>query len=420
MPMRAMTLTNDLEALLQPAHPAQSQPSEVLRTPATAPRGWEAGVRYEPGGTMVVTAPAAEQPPNSEADWRSRVEDLGLAIPDGWKVRLVEARHDPAAWHRDAQGEDAVTRAVWRCRYIVEPATPAWLSAGDVDTLVRDAMRRRRKPRTSADTAERALVVVYADAQAGKVGRDGGTPELIGRVAERFDRLDDHIRDLKAIGQGPTAAYWMDAGDCVENYENTAQQAYTNDLTMTEMIRVHRRITFEGLDRLAARFSRVVAATCGSNHGRVRRGREAVGPPSDDWGIEVMSQIADAYAHNPDSYGHVSFVVPERWRETVSLDVAGTTVGLAHGHQYARPEKASDWWRSQSFGRQAIADATILITGHFHHFRATQLGAGRLHIQAPTLDNGSDWYTARSGEVSSAGLLVFSVGSNGWDHLRLL
>ncbi|WP_229890662.1 hypothetical protein [Streptomyces mashuensis] len=415
-----MTLTNDLEALLQPAPAAQSQPSEVLRTPASAPRGWEAGVCYEPGGTMVVTAPADEQPPNSEADWRTRVEDLGLAIPDGWKVRLVEARHDPAAWHRDAQGEDAVTRAVWRCRYIVEPATPAWLSAGDVDTLVRDAMRRRRKPRAAADTAERALVVVYADAQAGKVGRAGGTPELIGRVAERFDRLDDHIRGLKAIGQGPTAAYWMDAGDCVENYENTAQQAYTNDLTMTEMIRVHRRITFEGLDRLAGRFDRVVAATCGSNHGRVRRGREAVGPPSDDWGIEVMSQIADAYAHNPDSYGHVSFVVPERWRETVSLNVAGTTVGLAHGHQYARPEKASDWWRSQSFGRQAIADAAILITGHFHHFRATQLGAGRLHIQAPTLDNGSDWYTARSGEVSSTGLLVFSVGPDGWDHLRLL
>ncbi|MFB6525244.1 hypothetical protein [Streptomyces sp. NPDC056399] len=294
------------------------------------------------------------------------------------------------------------------------------MSADDVDALVRDALRRRRKPRPNADAGERALVVVYADAQAGKVGRDGGTPELVRRVANRLDRLDDHVRDLKAIGQGPTAAYWMDAGDCVENYENTAQQAYTNDLAMTEMIRVHRRITFEGLDRLAGRFDRVVAATCGSNHGRVRRGREAVGPPSDDWGIEVMSQVADAYARNVDAFGHVSFVLPEKWRETVSLDVAGTTVGLAHGHQYPRPDKAADWWRSQSFGRQAVADAAILVTGHFHHFRAQQLGSGRLWIQAPTLDNGSDWYTARSGEVSTSGLLVFSVGPTGWDHLRLL
>ncbi|MFJ4988746.1 hypothetical protein ACIP9H_33720 [Streptomyces sp. NPDC088732] len=415
-----MTLTTDLQELLEPTGGLQAQPHQVQRPQASTPRGWETGVRYEPSGTMVVTTPATEQPPNSEADWRERVEALGLAIPDGFRVRLVEARHDPAAWHRDAQGDDAVTRAVWRCRYVIEPATPAWMSADDVDALVRDAMRRRRKPRTAVDTAERALVVVYADAQAGKVGRDGGTPELVARVAERFDRLDDHIRDLKAVGRGPSAAYWMDAGDCVENYENTAQQAYTNDLTMTEMIRVHRRITFEGLDRLAGRFDRVVAATCGSNHGRVRRGREAVGPPSDDWGLEVMSQVADAYARNADAYGHVSFVVPETWRETVSLDVAGTIVGLAHGHQYARPDKAGDWWRGQTFGRQPVADAAVLVTGHFHHFRAQQMGHGRLWIQAPTLDNGSDWYTVRSGEVSTSGLLVLSVGPDGWDDLRIL
>ncbi|WP_239069562.1 hypothetical protein [Streptomyces sp. SID13666] len=415
-----MTLTSDLQALLQPAAADQAGPTQILRPATTAPKGWEAGVKYEPNGAMIITAPAGEQPPQDEPGWRHHVEDLGLTVPDGFRVRLVEAKHDPAAWHRDNQGDDAVTRAVWRCRYSVEPSTPTWASAGDIDALIRDAMRRRRTPRPAVDTTDRALVVVYADAQAGKVGRDGGTPELIARVADRFDRLDDHIRDLKAVGRGPTAAYWLDAGDCIEGQENTAQQAFTNDLTMTEMVRVHRRLTFEGLDRLVGRFGRVVAATCGSNHGRVRRGKEAIGPPVDDWGIEVLSQVADAYARNADAYGHVSFVIPERWRDTVSLDVAGTTVGLAHGHQYARPDKAGDWWRGQTFGRQPVADASILITGHFHHWRTQQLGQGRLHIQAPTLDNGSDWFTVRSGEVSTAGLMVFSVGPTGWDDLRLL
>lgn len=415
-----MSLDDRLDALLAPAAAAQSTPPETTRPAAAAPKGWEPGVRYEPGGAMLVTAPAAEAPGQDEADWRARVEELGLAVPDNFRVRLVEARHDPAAWHRDAQGEDAVTRPVWRCRFLIEPASPAWKSAEDIDTLVRDAMRRRRKPRPAVGAVERALVVVYADAQAGKVGRDGGTPELIARIADRFDRLDDHIRDLKAVGRAPTAAYWLDGGDCIEGFENTTQQAFTNDLTLTEMIRVHRRLTFEGLDRLAGRFGRVVAATCGSNHARVRRGKDAVGPPADDWGIEVMSQVADAYARNESAYGHVSFVVPERWRDTVSLDIAGTVVGLAHGHQYSRPEKAGDWWRAQTFGRQPIADAQILVTGHYHHFRAQQLGNGRLHIQAPTLDSGSDWYSVRSGEVSQQGLMVFSVGPDGWDDLRIL
>ncbi|MER7759460.1 hypothetical protein [Streptomyces sp. NPDC097619] len=415
-----MSLTDDLNALLAPASAGQSMPPETTRPATTAPKGWEPGVRYEPGGSMLVTAPAAEAPPQDETGWRARVEALGLAVPDGYRVRLVEARHDPAAWHRDAHGEDAVTRPVWRCRYLIEPTAPGWSSAEDLNALIRDVMRRRRRPRTAPDHAARALAVVYADPQAGKVGRDGGTKELVGRIADRFDRLDDHLRDLAKIGRAPDSAYWLDAGDCIEGFENVTSQAFTNDLTLTQQVRVHRRLTFEGLDRLATAFPRVVAATCGSNHARIRRGKDAVGPPEDDWGIEVLSQVADAYSKNADAYGHVSFVTPEPWRDTVSLDMAGTIVGLNHGHQYPRPEKAADWWRGQTFGRQPIADAKILVSGHFHHFRAQQLGAGRLWIQAPTLDNGSDWYAVRSGEVSQPGLLVFSVTADGWDDLRIL
>ncbi|MFJ8301372.1 hypothetical protein ACIQ9R_36475 [Streptomyces sp. NPDC094447] len=415
-----MSLEDHLDALLRPAADTQAEPPQTVRPAAMAPKGWEPGVRYEAGGSMLVTAPAAEAPPQDETGWRERVEALGLAVPDGYRVRLVEARHDPAAWHRDAQGEDAVTRPVWRCRYLIEPATPGWASTDDLNSLVRDAMRRRRKQRPTPETAARALGVVYADPQAGKVGRDGGTKELVGRIADRFDRLQDHLRDLGKVGRAPDAAYWLDGGDCIEGFENVTSQAFTNDLTLTQMVRIHRRLTFEGLDRLAATFPRVVAATVGSNHARVRRGKDPVGPPEDDWGIEVMSQIADAYSRNPDAYGHVSFVTPEPWRDTISLDMAGTIVGLAHGHQYPRPEKAVDWWRAQTFGRQPIADARVLVTAHYHHFRAQQLGNGRLWLQAPTLDNGSDWYAMRSGEVSQPGLMVFSATADGWDDLRIL
>ncbi|MFJ4342707.1 hypothetical protein [Streptomyces sp. NPDC088915] len=415
-----MSLEDHLDALLRPAAVTQSGPPQTVRPSVTAPKGWEPGVRYEANGAMLVTAPAAEAPPQDENGWRERVEALGLAVPDGYHVRLVEARHDPAAWHRDTQGEDAVTRPVWRCRYLIEPAAPGWAATDDLNSLVRDAMRRRRKQRPAPETVARALAVVYADPQAGKVGRDGGTKELVGRIADRFDRLQDHLRDLGKVGRAPDSAYWLDAGDCIEGFENVPSQAFTNDLTLTQQVRVHRRLTFEGLDRLAATFPRVVAATVGSNHARVRRGKDPLGPPEDDWGIEVMSQIADAYSRNPDAYGHVSFVVPEPWRDTVSLDMAGTIVGLAHGHQYPRPEKAADWWKTQTFGRQPIADARVLLTGHYHHFRAQQLGNGRLWLQAPTLDNGSDWFAVRAGEVSQPGLMVLSVTADGWDDLRIL
>lgn len=370
---------------------------------------------------MVVTTPSHEALPQDEGAWRTLVESLGLQVPEGWRVRLAEAKFDPAAWHRDEPDEAAITRPVWRYRFVVEPESAARASAEDLDALVRDAMRRRRQRRDLPATVERGLVVVYADPQVGKTGSGGGTRELVERVATRFDRLQDHISDLRRVGRMPNAAWWLDAGDCIENFEQVASQAFTNDLTITEQVRVHRRLTFEGLDRLAGLFPRVVAAGVGSNHARVRRGKDSLGPPSDDWGLEVLSQVADAYARNDEAYGHVSFAFPERWRDSLSLDIAGTVVGLAHGNQFTRPDRAIDWWRSQTFGDQPIASARILVTAHYHHWRTQQVGAGRLWVQAPTLDNGSDWYSSRSGEESQPGMLVFSVGPDGsWDDMRLL
>ncbi|MFF8789222.1 hypothetical protein [Streptomyces sp. NPDC015125] len=120
-----MSLDSDLRALLEPASHEQNHPAQAQRTQPTAPRGWETGVRYEHGGTMVVTAPSTEAQPGGEADWRERVEEMGLAIPEGFRVRLAQAKHDPAAWHRDNPGDDAVTRPVWRCRYVIEPTAPS-------------------------------------------------------------------------------------------------------------------------------------------------------------------------------------------------------------------------------------------------------------------------------------------------------
>jgi hypothetical protein len=51
-------------------------------------------------------------------------------------------RYDPAAWHRDEQGDDAVTRPVWRYRFIVEP-DPGEMSHDDIDALIRMAMTQR-------------------------------------------------------------------------------------------------------------------------------------------------------------------------------------------------------------------------------------------------------------------------------------
>lgn len=404
--------------------PGTMRPTErVHPLESRAQKGWEPGYKIDPntGGMIVTTTAQVVNVQHDEKAWHGMVEDLGLEVPDGWLVRLVEAKYDPAAWTRDTPEQDkAVTRPVWRYRFAVEPDRYA-VHAGDVNTLIRDAMRVKRKRRTPADVDEpRALVVAYADPQAGKVALLGGTPQLVGRFRDCLDMLDDHTRDLRKVGRVPTEAAWLDAGDSCEGFQNVTAQKYTNDLSMTQQVRVHRRLTFAGLDYLAAKYGKVTAASCGSNHARVRDGKDPVGPPDDDWGLEVLSQVQDAYGYNQDAYGHVQFAYPPAWRDTLCLDLAGMPVGLAHGHQFNKPEAAPGWWKGQVFGNQPVTDARILVTGHFHHFAAKEVGDGRLWVQAPTLDNGSDWFTQRAGEVSMPGLLVLSVTRHGWDDLRVL
>ena len=129
---------------------------------------------------------------------------------------------------------------------------------------------------------------------------------------------------------------------------------------------------------------------------------------------------------NPDKFGHVSVIWPDKQEETLAVDVAGIIIGLAHGHQANNPNAIPTWWANQTHGGQAVGGADILLTGHFHHLRVQPSGMNPLtgkskwFIQGSTLDNGSDWYRYRAGSDSNPGLVVFTVGPDGWDNLRLL
>jgi hypothetical protein len=384
-----------------------------------APRGWEPGVKYEPTGDMLVTTPPTAELDGGQDEWRAIVENMGLTVPDGYRVRLVEAKHDPAAWTRDTPAQDkAVTRPVWRLRFAVEP-DPGLTDDTDLADIAALIRSHKKKPPQPRQGRGGSFVVVPADWQVGKTGSGGGTDDLVKRVLGQFDRMEDRIRDLRKLGYSLNDGYWLDAGDIVEGFNNAVAQHQTNDLAMTRQIRVARRLSLEGLGRLARTHSKVTAAACGSNHCQVRIGKDRAADPGDDWGIEILTQIADAYALNPDVYGHVEFRVPETWRETLAIEVEGRVVGLTHGHQ-AKPGQIASWWRGQSHGRQPVADADILVSGHYHSLLIQHTGNGRTHIQAPTSDAGSDWFTNNTGEVSQTGLLTFVVTPDGWEQLAVL
>ncbi|WHT21003.1 hypothetical protein N8J89_08030 [Crossiella sp. CA-258035] len=347
---------------------------------------------------------------DDEKAWRAEIQRVtGFTIPEHRQVELKDTRY----WG------DPQTPYIY-CRFtITDRDTSA--ERLDVEDLVKAVKAVRRKAAPKAAGTGRALIVAWADLQFGKAGSRGDSEDLVNRVLSKLDALDGYAKETCC-----DSAYLVDVGDCVESFENVPSQAFTNDLSFPEQLRLARRMFTEAAMRLARSHAQVTCVGVPSNHGRWRKGKDQLGRPGDDYGIETLVAVSDAFALNPDAFGHVQFVVPDVWEETVALDVNGTILAVTHGHQVGRPEQIPNWWAQQVHGGQPAADADILLTGHFHSVRvqpsgrSAHTGRAKWFIQAPTLDNGSDWYRLKYGADSDPALMVFTVDANGWDNLRLL
>jgi hypothetical protein len=125
----------------------------------------------------------------------------------------------------------------------------------------------------------------------------------------------------------------------------------------------------------------------------------------DSHDTESLIAVHDAAQLHPEKFGHVEFFVPTTDELTVVLDVAGTTIAHAHGHQW-RPGKHMEWWRSQAFhNADSIGAAELLVAGHLHHEFVDTEGS-RSFIQVPAMESESTWWRHSHGNRAAPGLVV--------------
>jgi hypothetical protein len=280
----------------------------------------------------------------------------------------------------------------------------------DLPLLMQEAKRKLGKPKLEKPEP-RCLVVLWSDLQVGKVDYRGNSDSLLERVAIMQARLIEQVKREK-----PEQVIFADLGDTVENFYNaaSAQQHYSNDLSIMEQVDVATTLAWQTLREIAQLVPKVTYASVGSNHCQFRAANgKAIGKPTDDWGVFIGRQLA-RLAHEVGAT-NIRFLEPQPWEESLAIDVFDDgyhVLGIVHGHQASRPEAVGDWWRKQTFGRQAVADASLLVHGHWHHLRVQELGsvdrgdklASRFIVMAPTMDNGSNWFRMNSGEDSIPGL----------------
>jgi hypothetical protein len=387
-----------------------------------APKDFRPGVVYAGRMPSEITTGAIE-PVETEEEWEAAVRAMGVHLPEGYGLHLVEAvlagSTDPAAWHRDI--DDAKqnlahsaytapkTTQRWRYRFRVVLKDPR--ADADIATLMAEAKKAKRgRPLTTRTGG--SMIISLADFQVGKTDFLGGTAELLERSELALIAKLAEARRLR-----PQQIVLVDAGDSTEGFESAPNANRTNDLSQTEQIRVWRRILWRWIEAFAKVTEDLVVIGVPSNHCRVRAGKSPLGDALDDWGIEVIAQVSDIAAGNPESFGHVRFIVPNEHEEHVLFTLLdGQVLGVIHGHQVNKPEQLVEKIKANS--RRGIGQADIVICGHFHHLRLLAFGDGQYLIVSPTNDGGSSWFQY-SGERSQPGVLSVLIDVDGWRDLHI-
>jgi len=390
--------------------------SELLadsRPRRTYPKGWEPGVSWNGDQGTLTTPPMDTEPANGV--WAELIADWGL---DPEQTEVIEGSVQVRAWDTHDGRRLRYYRATIRRNSSTTDRT-------DVDALCRMVEKRRPIKVTFTDSP-RAVLCCLSDWQLGK-GEGGGTAGTVERILRAADELVVRIKELSKVGRPPATIYLVGLGDIVEQCSgHYPSQPYTTDLDRRSQMRLARRLILHYVDSVLPLAPRIVLGAVPGNHGENRNGSgKAYTTTTDNDDLAVFESVAEIMAANSERYGHVHTVIADS--NTLVLDVAGVPVAFAHGHKAnggGHPAaKLEGWWRGQVMGRQPVADAAILITGHFHHLIVSET-TGRTFMQVPAMDGGSEWWTDQTGQNSASGTLCLGVGegygARGWGDLVVL
>jgi len=371
----------------------RGEESEIKAT--NTPPEYRARLDVGPEGGFFVSVPrnAGELP-----DAVDLFNDFDLN-PEDWVVLSVRK----SRWQKfDGEWLEAA-------RVNVKPASRLGGTDVDYDQLV--ASLEKWKP-GKVDKSTGPLYAIYAigDTQYGK-DAGGGTEATIERVVRGIEEAVERHKELLKLGRKIGTVVLPQLGDCIEG--STSQKGMVisrSDLGVSQQVRLGRRMLMAWIKAFAPLCEELIVPVVPGNHDETHR--IMMTDPIDSWQIEVVAAVQDACAENPD-LKHVKFYYPKEDNSTLAIDLGGTVLGMAHGHQ---SKDMSKWIAGQATGRTAVGSSDVLLTGHFHHFKANQVGP-RLWVQVPAMDGGSAWFKDKSGLESPTGIVSLVVG-DGYDPRR--
>ena len=367
------------------------------------PKTWKAGRVTQDGVTTVTTDPvAADTPDGTHAELLeahgfdpARYRIVGPIRSTRWTAYLPKEYRTNSTPGEPV--EDAFTFQAKASRFQVVERAEGELSIDELVQVVNNYQPGKIEPAAEFTEPGEAYVVALGDAQAGKL--ESPTEELIGRL---LDYMHKAVEPLQGRKVGHIHLAWL--GDACEGMNSQGGSLrWRTTLTMTEQVRLIRRLMLKQIEILAPYAERLTVVSVGGNHDE-GYSRDLKTREDDSWAVEALNMVADALEFNP-AFSHVECYVPGPDEQGVVMDVAGTVIAHVHGHKI-KPGKWREWWAGQALGRQAYGEADLLLQGHMHHWQVSEDG-DRKWICVPAMESGSTWWRDSTGTWGSPGILTF-------------
>lgn len=382
------------------------------------PKGWEPGVVWHGGHGEITTNTLSEAPRHWDDILRSRGLD-----PEVFEVADDKIRW--CSWDGWTKTPDGTTepalcysfKATIRKRVSDSPA------GDNLEELYREALKVK-PPKRQAPEGDSTLVVALSDWQVGN--RDGGG---VARQAEEIAALSSSIpqrlADLRRMGHkiGHVAIFGL--GDLVEGTcGHYPAQQFRVEIDRRDQIKMVRRGLRDIIMAVAPHTREMSVVAVPGNHGENRQNGKSITSVHDNDDVAVFEQVAEILTVNPEVFGNVGFRL-SRDEIALGIELSGHIVAATHGHVAKANGNAAQnlwsWWQGQAMGRSypVVADADILIAGHFHHFNAKEQERRAVFI-CPSLTDVGDYWTDKHGVRTRTGTLSMVVAHDGWGELTLL
>lgn len=229
-----------------------------------------------------------------------------------------------------------------------------------------------------------------------------GTEGIVKRYRESLQKAVDKLNSLDHM-VSEILISWV--GDCIEGMVSQGgRNSRRTELTTTQQVRLLRKLMTETIMAFAPLSSKVTVVSVPGNHDEAQR--EPVSTdPSDSWAVDALVAVSEALKFNTEAFGHVECKMVPYDEMTTTVEVAGTKIGHAHGHQWTRG-KHFDWWSGQHWGGHEVGDADILLAGHFHTGLYEQENK-KYFIRVPSMEKESTYFRHKTGKIGNPSAVTF-------------